>query len=250
MSSSVRSPSTARPGGDDVAKNPELPEAAAMPSSDARLLDQCQRSWSEEFIPGLRNSGNCSGFLKSVAAGLGVKLPGELNADGLVAHLERHWRPLPSGEAAAAQAAAGWLVVAGLASLRHTPPRRNGHVAIVVAGPLYRGKYPRVWCGSLGGAQSRGEKSVGEVWNRTDRDAVSYHACALSPQSSELHAEAPASGPAEAPAGPPVEALAEAPADTKVPAEVPAGRVALASAPQPDGTTVTEGGSESPGIAS
>lgn len=162
---------------------------------DARLLDACRQCWSEEFIPGLRNSGNCSGFVKSVAARLGAALPAGANADALVEHLARHWEALPSGALAAQQAAAGRLVVAGLASARHTPPRRNGHVAVVVSGPLYRDKYPPVWGGSLGGAQSRGEKSVGEVWNRSDRDTVAYYAFpepAVRPEPAAAESAAPA----------------------------------------------------------
>jgi len=53
---------------------------------------------------------------------------------------------------------------------------QNGHVAIVVDGPLYKGKYPICWGGSIGGAQSQGDKSTGEVWNRADRDSAVYYA--------------------------------------------------------------------------
>ena len=70
---------------------------------------------------------------------------------------------------------AGALVIAGLKSYEHTPARNNGHVVIVVDGTLYRGIYPMVWGGSIGNAQSKGTKSVGEVWNRADRDAVLYY---------------------------------------------------------------------------
>jgi hypothetical protein len=49
----------------------------------------------------------------------------------------------------------------------------NGHVAVVVdSTTLYHGKYPYVWGGSIGEAQSQGDKSVGEVWNTKDRDKV------------------------------------------------------------------------------
>ena len=45
-----------------------------------------------------------------------------------------------------------------------------------MSGNLYRKKYPLVWGGSTGGAQSQGDKSVGEVWNNKDRDNVVYYA--------------------------------------------------------------------------
>jgi hypothetical protein len=57
----------------------------------------------------------------------------------------------------------------------YNPPRRHGHVGVIVAGALYRDAYPKMWCGSPGGqAKSQGDKSVGEVWNRAGRDSVEY----------------------------------------------------------------------------
>jgi hypothetical protein len=79
-----------------------------------------------------------------------------------------------TGKVAAQRAGTGALVVAGLKSSDHNPARSNGHVVIVVGGALYRETYPLCWCGSIGSAQSKGTKSVGEVWSRTDRDSVVY----------------------------------------------------------------------------
>jgi hypothetical protein len=59
---------------------------------------------------------------------------------------------------------------------RGSAPGWNGHVAIVVSGELYKQKYPVVWGGSIASAQSKGSKTVGEVWNRADRDNVAYYA--------------------------------------------------------------------------
>ncbi|HWC97850.1 MAG TPA: hypothetical protein VG456_13895 [Candidatus Sulfopaludibacter sp.] len=68
----------------------------------------------------------------------------------------------------------GWLVLAGLKSKDHHDGRSHGHLAVVVPGTLYHGKYPRVWCGGGPMGQSQGDKTVGEVWNTKDRDKVKY----------------------------------------------------------------------------
>ena len=65
--------------------------------------------------------------------------------------------------------------MAGLKGSEHNPARAQGHVAVVVPGPLYHGKYPPCWCGSSGTAQSSGNKPVGEVRSKRDRDRVTYY---------------------------------------------------------------------------
>ncbi len=118
------------------------------------------------------NYADCSGFLRDVALRLGYSLSG--NADALVDTFRRSWREIDGIALAMQEVRAGRFVVAGLRSDEHAPKRQNGHVAVIVDGPLYQGKYPRCWCGSIGSAQSKGTKSVGEVWNQTDRDNVGY----------------------------------------------------------------------------
>lgn len=147
-------------------------------------LDQCikekaRNAWEEEFIKGTKNRDNCSGFVKAVAKKLGIPLPETANADGIIDHISLSWNKLESGAEAARQASTGAFVLVGLKSDRHNIARKNGHVAIVFGGKLYKEKYPVVWCGSTGGAQSRGDKSVGEVWNNKDRDNVVYYSYAL-----------------------------------------------------------------------
>lgn len=150
-----------------------------MAQLDKCIIDKCKESWEEEFIKGLKNRDNCSGFVKAVAKKLGIKLKETANADEIVNEITESWRPLNNnGKEAAATAATGTLVIAGLRSKDHKPVRSNGHVVIIVSGALYRDMYPRCWGGSTGNAQSRGDKSVGEVWNRTDRDNVAYFAYA------------------------------------------------------------------------
>jgi len=141
---------------------------------DTCIVEKCKQAWDEEFLPGVANKNNCSGFVKAVAKKLGIPLSPTANADGIVTEIAGSWSELSSGAEAAQKAAAGSLVIVGLKSADHKPARANGHVAIVVSGALYRNKYPLCWGGSIGGAQSAGTKSVGEIWNRSDRDSVRY----------------------------------------------------------------------------
>jgi hypothetical protein len=144
---------------------------------DSCIVTACEQSWEEEFIQGTKNSSNCSGFAKAVANRLGVSFPKVGNADELVAYLDanKDWTSLASGKEAADKATTGTLVYAALKSGDHTPARSNGHIAIVISGKLYREKYPLCWGGSIGSAQSKGEKSTGEIWNNKDRDNVHFY---------------------------------------------------------------------------
>lgn len=146
-----------------------------MPNLDQCIVDKCKAVWETEYITGIKNKDNCSGFVKSVAKELGVPLPATANADGIMDAVANTWKKVNSGAEAANLASTGAVVLAGLKGGSHKPARQNGHVAIVISGKLYREKYPAVWGGSTGGAQSQGDKTVGEVWNRTDRDNVAYY---------------------------------------------------------------------------
>jgi len=146
-----------------------------MANLEQCLLDAVKAAYAESFLKGTPNADNCSGFVKSVAARLGVTLPATADADG-IAEVASGWTEVKTGAEAAREAATGHLVLAVLKGADHTPARTHGHVGVVVTGTLYRDKYPKLWCGSLGGlAKSQGEKSVGEVWNRADRDNVKYY---------------------------------------------------------------------------
>lgn len=119
-------------------------------------------------------SNDCSGFVKAVTAELGHAVTG--NANGIMSDLaaSSSWEKID--RAAAVEAVkTGALVIAGLKGSDHNPARNNGHVVIVIDGPLYRDTYPLVWGGSIGNAQSKGTKTVGEVWSRSDRDSVLYY---------------------------------------------------------------------------
>lgn len=148
-------------------------------SGDSCIVRACEDSWEEAFVPGIPNKDNCSGFIKAVALKLNVPMSNG-NADAIMGFLERHasWVRLESAAEATIQAQSGHLVLAGLKSDGHSGTRSNGHVVVVVGGTPYRGRYPKVWGGSIGNAQSRGVKSVGEVWSTRDRDNVAYFAYA------------------------------------------------------------------------
>jgi len=144
--------------------------------SDQCIVRACESSWEGKFISGIANKNNCSGLVKAVAKELNIAIPNG-QADTIVEYLDEHdsWEELASGEAAKIKAETGHFVIAGLKSSNHSPSRASGHVVIVVGGTMYHNKYPKCWSGSTGGAQSNGNKSVGEVWNRTDRDNVHYY---------------------------------------------------------------------------
>lgn len=151
-----------------------------MESKDKAIVAACTDCWDKEFIKGLKNSKNCSGFVKAVAAKLGVALPQTGNADAIIDAI-KDWTQLKSGIEALREAASGKFVLVGLKAAQHKPVATNGHIAIVVTGEVYHKIYPLVWCGSIGAAQSKGVKSVGEVWKSIDRDKVVYYAHATSP---------------------------------------------------------------------
>ncbi len=166
-----------------------------MDSLDQCIVNACKNSWDKSYLAGTPNKDNCSGFVQSVAAELGVPMP-RGNANAMVDGLEQSWTKLASGAEAAQKAAQGFLVIAGLKG------RTYGHVAVVISGPLYRQKYPMCWCGSIAGAvgQSQGLKSVGQVWNRTDRDRLNYYvyslaSCSLANEPDSFAARFPTSIP-------------------------------------------------------
>jgi hypothetical protein len=145
-------------------------------ASDACIVQACEQSWEESFIAGRQNKNNCSGFVKAVAQKLHVPMVQGL-ADDIVDYLSSHpsWEKLADGAMAKNQASRGYLVIACQKGADYSPPQGSGHVAIVIDGILYRDKYPVCWGGSTGNAQSRGNKSVGEVWNPASRDRVLYY---------------------------------------------------------------------------
>ncbi len=143
-------------------------------TADSSLLQACEGAWEAEWLSGTKNKNNCSGFVKAVAKKMGASLPDQ-TADGLVTYMKNNWTSVKSGPEARTKAIAGTLVVAGLKSDEQKRCPNQGHVAVVVAGTLYREKYPKCWGGSTGSAQSKGTLSIGEVFATADRDKVGYY---------------------------------------------------------------------------
>lgn len=136
------------------------------PLDDAqKIIDECEKQFEA-------HKNNCSGFVKAVAAKFSVKLTGQ--ADDIVDQIGGEgWTKLKDGKAAKEKADAGWLVIGGLKSTDHSPPRSNGHVVVVVKGGLAHNKYPTGYWGSLNGNGEK-NKTINYAWNTSDRDNVTY----------------------------------------------------------------------------
>jgi hypothetical protein len=134
----------------------------AMPT----VLEACKASFEA-------NKGDCSGFARSVAGLLGVPLAGL--ADDIVNTLRGggNWVALADGVAAAASAATGAFVLAGLRGDEQAKPDAHGHVVVVTGPPLAHDAYPTAWWGSLGGTPGQGQ-TLNYAWTVDDRDKVSY----------------------------------------------------------------------------
>jgi len=136
------------------------------------VVEACTQFWNADIK-------DCAGFARDVAAALGVTLAGNANAiaDTLAGGLD-DWEILDGGATAAARAAAGDLVLAGLRGDAQTTPNVHGHVVVIVPGPLNRGLYPTAWWGSDGGVPYQ-NTTLNYAWVPGDRDRVHYAARAV-----------------------------------------------------------------------
>ena len=139
------------------------------------IIDVCEANWEAQ-------KSNCSGFVKVVAAALGVSTfaAGE-DANQIVDTLQAatDWTPLTPGDGVAAkqQADAGLLVIAGLKGAEQVNPDPHGHVVVVVSGPLDR-QYPTAYWGQLNGVGAKA-KTINWAWRAGDRDKVGYYTKSL-----------------------------------------------------------------------
>lgn len=151
---------------------------------DEKIAAACENVWDDDVLQKKLNiHGNCSGYLKKVAEKLGYSLP-DVQANELMDWLDKKsgWVKIVdekgrfSGTLAQTLAKQGIFVIA---DQKHPSAKEHGHVAVVVDGPLYNKKYPRVWSGGGIRGRSAGDKSVGETWPRSggyNRDKVKYYA--------------------------------------------------------------------------
>ncbi|MFL9875695.1 hypothetical protein [Paraburkholderia megapolitana] len=120
----------------------------------------CENHWDDW-------KGDCSGFLKAVAADLGLTLTGDANA--LVGTMSgAPWSQLGTDkDKAVAYAGLGYLVVAGLKATPH------GHVAIIMPGVSK--PYPLAYWGRYGGS-GRKNTALNYSWSHKDLASVQYYA--------------------------------------------------------------------------
>lgn len=124
-----------------------------------KVVQACEKHWEA-------HKSDCSGFAKAVAQELGISLTG--SANDIVDQTQRPpWTVLKSGVEAKYKADEGMLVVGGLKAVG------NGHVVIVVPGPLLHNKYPTAYWGRLG-STGRKNATVNWSWDEDDRDDVTY----------------------------------------------------------------------------
>ena len=131
------------------------------------IIDACEAEWDA-------HQSDCSGFAKAVATRLGVILTGMAN-DIVGEIAAAPWSPVTDGPTAAAQAAQGRLVIAGLNGADQQEPDAHGHVVVVVQGDLAHGLYPTAYWGQLGGIGKK-RTPLNWAWREGDRDHVTYGA--------------------------------------------------------------------------
>lgn len=119
------------------------------------------------------HTGDFSAFARAVAGELGVPLRGPANEIVQTLRTGQGWTPLPDGVTAAKSAHDGKLVLAGLKGSEQRPPYLNGHIVVVVDGPLDDNAYPPAYWGQLGGTGAE-DKGIRRAWKAEDRDRVSY----------------------------------------------------------------------------
>lgn len=130
-----------------------------------KVIDVCEDEWPA-------NKDDCSGFVKDVAASLGVSLSGQAN-DIVDQIAGPGWTKLTDGKAAKQAADEGKFVVGGLKGSDQQTPSTHGHVVVVVAGPLAKDQYPTAYWGTLGGVGER-SKTINWAWKAVDRDNVQF----------------------------------------------------------------------------
>jgi hypothetical protein len=158
----------AQPGGEKLlsgASQIDLLDLLETNQEAKKVIDVCEDEWPA-------NKGDCSGFVKDVAASLGMRLSGQAN-DIVDQITGPGWTKVTDGKAAKQAADEGKFVVGGLKGGDQQTPSAHGHVVVVVAGPLAKDQYPTAYWGTLGGVGERA-KTINWAWKATDRDNVSY----------------------------------------------------------------------------
>jgi hypothetical protein len=139
----------------------------ATPTKQQRIIDACRTNFDQW-------KADCSGFVKAVAATLGLTLSGQANE--IVDKIKKApWIVLKDGVDAKNKADLGFFVIAGLKD------QPFGHVVVVVQGPLAHSKYPTAYWGKLGGIGKK-NTTINWAWDEDDRDRVTYACIGLPSQ--------------------------------------------------------------------
>lgn len=124
-----------------------------------KVLSLCEKHW-------VKYQKDCSGYVKAVASEIGITVTGQAN--DIVDQMNgTGWTLCKDGVDARQKAIDGNFVIGGLKATS------NGHVVVVVPGPLAHGKYPTAYWGSIGGVGKK-NTTINWSWNTTDRDLVVY----------------------------------------------------------------------------
>jgi hypothetical protein len=153
----------------------------SAPNPNAMKIQQiCVDTWSQTGPSGPFKSA-CNFYLIEVADNLGISLSG--TADQIIDQIRNSgsWSKLDNGPAARDAAAQGKFVIAGVKSDAYSPPRTEGHVAIVTAGSMNPGGWaPAGYWGStdpniaaLGGAGA----PISKCFTAAMKDQIIYRCC-------------------------------------------------------------------------
>ncbi len=154
-------------GVDTRASEGDLDTGASLSRAQNPSVVACAREWDA-------HKGDSAGFVIAVAKDVGISLTG--SADEIVTAIQqKDWQGLPDGATAAEYAAQGYLVIGGLRGSEQQNPMPQGHVVVVVPGPLSKATYPTAWWGSSFGMQGR-NVALNWAWGPADRDKVVYSA--------------------------------------------------------------------------
>ena len=143
------------------------------------IIDICELNWDA-------NKSDCNHFVKAVADALGLTLLNSNDtSDIILGKLSNAsgWSLIPSTpdlSTVETDATVGQFIVAGLRSNEFTPPRRHGHVVVVVKGDdsLHPG-YPLAYWGTLGGVGQKNSSIRNTFIPDIDLPNVKYYGIAL-----------------------------------------------------------------------
>jgi hypothetical protein len=84
------------------------------------------------------------------------------------------WQPLANGVEAKNAADKGLFVLGALAGYEQVVKDSDGHVVVVVSGPLAHSAYPTAYWGSVAVGVAAKYQTVNYAWAKADRDRVHY----------------------------------------------------------------------------